>query len=223
MSSGAGLPGNAADMRQHILDSFAATGIPADVPGDAEAALQPAVLNAWFKRPFRPAGVLIGLTERQGELHMLLTERTHTVTDHPGQIAFPGGVAEDCDDNLERTALREAEEEIGLARRHVSVAGYLAAQPIITGYAVLPVVGFYDPAFEARCDPREVAGVFEVPLNFLLNPDNRIPVDRERAGITLKMYEFHFQGHRIWGATALMIGQFIAQLRGEHDNPLGRN
>ncbi len=223
MSATENLPDGAAAMRRHIIESFAASRIPADVAGDATAALQPAVLNAWFKTPFRPAGVLLGLTERQGELHMLLTERTHAVTDHPGQVAFPGGVAESCDATLESTALREAEEEIGLAPRQVTVVGYLAAQPIITGYAVLPVVGFYDPAFVARCDPREVAGVFEVPLKFLLNGDNRIPVHRERDGITLKMYEFHFQGHRIWGATALMIGQFIAALRGETDNPLGRN
>ncbi len=223
MSATDRLPDDAAAMRRHIFDIFASTRIPADVPGDAAAALQPAILDAWFKTPFRPAGVLIGLTEKRGELHMLLTERTHSVTDHPGQVAFPGGVAESCDSTLENTALREAEEEIGLAPRQVTVAGYLAAQPIITGYAVLPVVGFYDPTFTARCDPREVAGVFEVPLNFLLNENNRIPANRERNGITLKMYEFHFQGHRIWGATALMIGQFIAQLRGETDNPLGRN
>jgi 8-oxo-dGTP pyrophosphatase MutT (NUDIX family) len=216
------LPESAAQLRQHITDCFAATRIPDDVPTAAAAAMDPAVLAAWFKTPFRPAAVFIGLTERQGELHLMLTERTHTVRDHPGQIAFPGGVAEACDADLLATALRESEEEVGLRAAQTTVVGYLAAQPIITGYAVLPVVGFYDPAFEAAVDPREVAGVFEVPLNFLLDDNNRRPVDRERAGITLKMYEFHYDGHRIWGATALMIGQFIAHLRGEADNPLGR-
>lgn len=217
------LPDSAAQLRQYITACFATTGIPADVPGEAAAAMDPAVLDAWFKTPFRPAAVFMGLTERQDELHLMLTERTHTVRDHPGQIAFPGGVAEDCDADLLCTALRESQEEVGLQAAQTTVVGYLAAQPIITGYAVLPVVGFYDPDFQAQVDPREVAGVFEVPLKFLLDDRNRQPVKRERAGITLKMYEFHYGGHRIWGATALMIGQFIAKLRGEEDNPLGRN
>ena len=222
MSPAGRLPESAAQQRQFITDCFATTGIPADVPAEAAAAIEPAVLNAWFKMPFRPAAVFIGLTERQGELQLMLTERTHTVRDHPGQVAFPGGVAEECDTDLVSTALRESEEEVGLRADQTTVVGYLAAQPIITGYAVLPVVGFYDPDFQAQVDPREVAGVFEVPLMFLLNNANRLPVERERAGITLKMYEFHYDGHRIWGATALMIGQLIAKLRGETDNPLGR-
>ena len=223
MSPAGRLPESAAHQRQFITDCFATTGIPDDVPADAEAAMDPAVLKAWFKMPLRPAAVFIGLTEKQDELQLMLTERTHTVRDHPGQVAFPGGVAEDCDADLLSTALRESEEEVGLRADQTKIVGFLAAQPIITGYAVLPVVGFYDPEFHAQVDPREVAGVFEVPLNFLLNNDNRRPVERKRAGITLKMYEFHYDGHRIWGATALMIGQFIAKLRGETDNPLGRN
>lgn len=222
MSAEGPLPTAAAEMRQYIVRCFAATRIPADVQKDAAAALDPDVLTAWFKTPFRPAAVLIGLTERQDKLHLMLTERTHTVRDHPGQVAFPGGVAESFDRDLLATALREAEEEVGLPEAKVEVAGFLPAQPIISGYAVLPVVGFYDPEFSACCDPREVAAVFEVPLNFLLNPENRQPVNRKRAGVTLNMYEFNYGGHRIWGATALMIGQFIAKLRGEDDNPLGR-
>jgi 8-oxo-dGTP pyrophosphatase MutT (NUDIX family) len=207
-------------MRQLITDCFAGTAIPDDVAAVAEAQVDPEVLAAWFKMPLRPAAVLLALTERNGELHMLLTERTHTVRDHPGQVAFPGGVAEDHDRDLQQTALRESDEEIGLRPDQVEVAGYLPGQPIITGYAVLPVVGFFDPGFIARTDPREVAGVFQVPLNFLLDPANKQAMRREKDGVVLDMYEFNYDGHRIWGATALMIGQFIAVLNKTQDNPL---
>ncbi len=220
MSPRGNLPATAAEMRPLITDSFAGTSIPDDIALAAESHVDLKVLAAWFKTPLRPAAVLLALTERNGELQLLLTERTHTVRDHPGQVAFPGGVAETHDRDLEQTALRESEEEIGLRPDQVAVAGYLPAIPIITGYAVLPVVGFFDPGFIARTDPREVAGVFQVPLNFLLDPANQKPVHREKNGVVLEMYEFHYEGHRIWGATALMIGQFIAKLNGTHNNPL---
>ncbi len=223
MSPRSNLPDSAAEMRQLITDSFSGTEIPDDIGALAETRVDTEVLAAWFKMPLRPAAVLMAFTERNDQLHLLLTERTHTVRDHPGQVAFPGGVAEAHDRDLEQTALRESDEEIGLRADQVEVVGYLTAQPIITGYAVLPVVGFFDPGFIARTDPREVAGVFQVPLGFLLDPANQQAMQREKDGVVLHMYEFHYDGHRIWGATALMIGQFIAALTGEQDNPLRSN
>ena len=200
------------DLRARIVERFVGTEVPADIATAAAARVDPGLLKAWFKMPLRPAAVLVPLAERGGELVMLFTERTHTVSDHPGQVAFPGGMAEPQDPDLVVTALRESEEEIGLRPAQVEVAGYLPAQAVITGYAVLPVVGFYDPAFEARIDPVEVAGVFEVPLAFLRNRENLIRIDRERNGAILPTYEYHYDGHRIWGATALMVRQFIEHI-----------
>lgn len=200
-------------MRELITRRMAGSSTPADVAAAAAERVTPELLAAWFKMPLRPAAVLIPLTERPGGLRMLLTERTHTVSDHPGQVAFPGGMAEPDDPDLLTTALRESSEEIGLLPQQVDVVGYLPAQAVITGYAVLPVIGFYPPDFEPRADPREVAGVFEVPFSYLQDQGNLIRIDRERNGVTLPTYEFHYEGHRIWGATALMIRQFLQELR----------
>lgn len=203
---------SAADLRRHIVACFAETRLPADLAAEAAARVDAAVLAAWFRMPLRSAAVLVPITERAGELQVLLTERTHDLPDHPGQVAFPGGSVEAQDADLQATALREAEEEVGLPAEQVEVAGYLPPQAVISGFAVLPVVGFYDPAFRPQIDTREVGAVFEVPLEFLRDTANLVRVDRERDGIVLPTYEYHYAGHRIWGATALIIRQFIALL-----------
>jgi 8-oxo-dGTP pyrophosphatase MutT (NUDIX family) len=197
---------------QFIRDALSGSSIPADLIQTATDYVEPALLAAWFKMPLRPAAVLVPLTERGGELQMLLTERTHTVSDHPGQVAFPGGTAEQDDPDLVFTALRESAEEIGLLPEQVEIVGYLPAQAVISGYAVLPVVGFYEHTFKATIDPGEVASVFEVPLAFLRDTNNLVRVDREKNGVMLPTYEYHYQGHMIWGATALMIRRFVALL-----------
>ena len=196
-------------MREFITKRLAQTTAPDDLVTEAASRVAPELLAAWFRMPLRPAAVLVPLTERADGLNMLLTERTHTVTDHPGQVAFPGGMAEPEDPDLLTTALREAHEEIGLRPEQVEVVGYLPPQAVISGYAVLPVVGFYANDFVPSSDPREVAGVFEVPLGYLQDQANLIRIDRERNGIVLPTYEYHYDGHRIWGATALMIRMFI--------------
>ncbi len=193
-------------MRDLISNRLKGSSAPTDIVAAAAARVEPELLAAWYRMPLRPAAVLVPLSERDGgDLHLLLTERTHTVRDHPGQVAFPGGMEEAEDADLLATALRESEEEIGLRPDQVEVVGYLPAQAVITGYAVLPVVGFYARDFVAKIDASEVAGVFEVPMDYLLNPENLTRVDRERNGIMLPTYEYHYEGHRIWGATALMI------------------
>ena len=199
-------------MRQLICDRLADSTYDDDVIAAATARVDPELLAAWFKLPLRPAAVLVPLTERAHGINMLLTKRTHTVRDHPGQVAFPGGMAEPEDAHLVATALRESNEEIGLQATQVDVIGYLPAQAVITGYAVLPVVGFFATDFKPVTDPREVAGVFEVPLEYLLNKDNLIRIDRERKGVVLPTYEYHYEGHRIWGATALMVRQLAERV-----------
>jgi 8-oxo-dGTP pyrophosphatase MutT (NUDIX family) len=195
-----------------IRERLAGGTLPAHLEREAAGRIDPKLLAAWFKMPLRPAAVLVPLVTRKAELHMLLTERTHTVRDHPGQVAFPGGTVEPEDADLVCTALRESNEEIGMRRDQVEVIGYLPPQAVITGYAVLPVVGFFAPDFEPIIDRREVAGVFEVPLAYLQDFSNLIRIDRERNGVVLPTYEYHYDNHRIWGATALMIRQFVEAL-----------
>ncbi|MEM8786459.1 MAG: CoA pyrophosphatase, partial [Pseudomonadota bacterium] len=115
------------------------------------------------KRP-REAGVLVPLVEREAGLNLILTRRSEHLPTHAGQISFPGGSQDPDDRDAVDTALREAEEEIGLQRRLVDIAGSLDRYETGTGFILNPVVGFVDPAFTPRADPGEVAEVFEVPL-----------------------------------------------------------
>ena len=121
----------------------------------------------------RPAAVLVPLVQRDEGLHVILTRRTDHLSDHAGQISFPGGRQEDHDNTLEETALRETEEEIGLARVHIELVGRLDDYYTVTGYQVTPVVGVITPPFDLAPDAHEVAEVFEVPLEFILEPRNQ--------------------------------------------------
>jgi 8-oxo-dGTP pyrophosphatase MutT (NUDIX family) len=153
----------------------------------------------------KPAGVLVPIIQRDLELSLLLTQRSADLKHHAGQVSFPGGSKEEHDADVEATALRETEEEVGIARHQVSVMGYLQTMPTITGFAVTPVVGLVSPAVELTVDRSEVEYAFEVPLSFLLDAGNAIRSDWDTGGRTVPMVEFRWEGKRIWGATAFMI------------------
>ena len=159
------------------------------------------------------ASVLVALVPRN-EFTVLLTQRTDHLTDHPGQISFPGGRVEPTDLDATATALREAHEEIGLDAAFVDVLGALPTYTTGTGFIVTPVVAFVRPGFAVKADPFEVAEVFEVPLAFLMNPANHrrhaIEVDsvqREFLSIPWDGLDEKGQSRRyfIWGATAAML------------------
>jgi len=152
-----------------------------------------------------PAAVLVPLVDRAGGLSVLLTRRTDHLHDHPGQIAFPGGRCEESDVSPIHTALRETEEEIGLARRHVDVLGLLPCYLTGTGFAVTPVVALVSTPFELQLDPFEVAEAFEVPLVFLLDPLNHRRHRIEVRGAQREFWAMHFGDYFIWGATAGML------------------
>jgi 8-oxo-dGTP pyrophosphatase MutT (NUDIX family) len=153
----------------------------------------------------RPAGVLVPIMDRPDGLSVLLTQRAAALTHHAGQISFPGGRMEPHDRDLCETALRETEEEVGISPRHVSVIGYLRSMPTMTGFAVTPVVGLVKDTAELIIDRTEVEHAFEVPLEFLLDERNDRRGEREFRGRKLPMVEMHFEGRRIWGATAYML------------------
>lgn len=162
------------------------------------------------------ASVLVPLVQRDG-LNVLLTQRTDHLTDHPGQVSFPGGRAEPGDADAVATALREAEEEIGLARSHVDVIGQLPTYTTGTGFVVTPVIALVRPGFSLRIDPFEVAEVFEVPLAFLMNPGNHRWHMVEMGGVQREFLSMPWMGldaqgqprsYFVWGATAAMLRNF---------------
>ncbi len=164
-------------------------------------------------RPLTPAAVLVPLVERRQEVTVLLTRRTDRLAEHAGQISFPGGHIEARDKNAQATALREAEEEIGLGRRHVRILGQLEDHATGTGFLVTPVVAMVTPPFELSPDPVEVAEVFEVPLDFVLDPANHGRVTGMRGGRKRRFYALPFEGRFIWGFTAQILVRLSQLLR----------
>jgi 8-oxo-dGTP pyrophosphatase MutT (NUDIX family) len=151
------------------------------------------------------AAVLIPVIAHPRGLTVLFTQRTAHLRSHSGQVSFPGGRAEPGDASAEFTALREAEEEIGLSRAAVEVLGRLPDYRTRTGYRVTPVVGLLAPPIAFRPDPHEVAEIFEVPLAFLLDERNRQRRTREFQGQQVGYYVFEYGEKVIWGATAGML------------------
>lgn len=179
----------------------------ADVEGDAP----PALLERL--EACRPAAVLVGLIERDAGLTVLFTQRSPDLSAHAGQVSFPGGRLEGSDAGPVEAALREAAEEIGLESALVSVVGRLDSFKTVTGFLITPIVGFIDARFEPRPDKTEVDAVFEVPLSFLLDPGNLSVGHHERMGARFRVYEFHYEGRHIWGATAAMLLSLADRLR----------
>ena len=162
-----------------------------------------------------PAAVLILVQEKSGELHVLFTERTHQVEHHKGQICFPGGACDDTDDSLEATALRETFEEIGVRPEDVRIVGQLDDMVTISNFRVTPYVGFLssEASYDFVVNEHEVAQVVEVPLAHLLDERNMELEVRQHQGREVLVPAFSYNGHRIWGATARMLHQFIEILK----------
>ena len=152
-----------------------------------------------------PAAVLVPLVERDTGLTVLLTQRAATLKDHAGQISFPGGRVEPEDQDAWHAALREAYEEIGLLPDLVEFAGYLPDHWVITGFLVTPVVGFVNPQYQLRIAREEVHDVFEVPLDFILDPSNHKPRRRQLGELTIDVHDIPYGERNIWGATAGML------------------
>ena len=159
------------------------------------------------RAPAEPAAVLL-LVVNHAEPAVVLTQRTSHLAHHAGQIAFPGGRREGSDESPERTALREAAEEIGLDDRRVEVLGRLPEYRTSTGFAVTPIVGWAEPPMSWRPDPHEVADVFEVPLAFLLDPRNHRYESAFFRGRMRYYWAMPYGERFIWGATAGMIVTF---------------
>jgi len=162
-----------------------------------------------------PASVLVPLVERPGGMTMLLTKRAMHLAAHAGQVSFPGGRREAHDTDAVATALRETEEEVGIERKLVDVVGRLDEYRTGTGYAITPVVGFVGQGFSLRVDPFEVAEVFEVPFEFLMDPVNHRRERVQWQGAMREYYAMPYGDYNIWGATAGMIRNLYEKIRGD--------
>jgi 8-oxo-dGTP pyrophosphatase MutT (NUDIX family) len=160
---------------------------------------------------YRQAAVLVPILARS-EPQVLLTQRTANLSKHAGQIAFPGGTVDATDTNPLATALREAEEEIGLPAASFDLLGYLDCYRTGTGYAITPVVGLVEPNFDLTLNPGEVESTFEVPLDFLLNPANHVIDKRTIQGRERQFHAMPYQNRYIWGATAGIIRNMYERL-----------
>jgi len=197
-------------VRERILTRLAGSRAAADPAAAAFAALDSGLARAFATLTLTPAAVLVPVIDRQSELSLLFTRRTEHLRDHAGQISFPGGRVEPDDAGPLHTALRESEEEVGLPGDQVQVAGYLPARAVVTGFAVTPVVGIVAPDLAYVADTREVAHIFEVPLTWFLDPANRIASTRNWGGVEFPVCEYHYDSHRIWGATAQIVDELAA-------------
>lgn len=154
------------------------------------------------------AAVLVPLVRFDGDWHLLYTRRTDRVESHKGQVSFPGGACDTGESTPEQTALREAEEEIGMIPRDVRVLGRLRDMITITHFRVTPVVGIIPWPYVFCVGTAEVARIFTIPLNWLADSRNRweFPFpDRKRALIAYHSYD----GELLWGATARMTVDFL--------------
>ena len=151
------------------------------------------------------AAVLVPVIVRQTGPTLLLTQRTAHLRDHAGQVSFPGGRSEESDASPEATALREAEEEVGIASSQVEILGRLPEYRTGTGFVITPVVGLVTPPLNLKLDDFEVAEVFEPPLEFLLDSANHQRQSIEVRGVRHEYWAMPWQGYFIWGATAGML------------------
>jgi 8-oxo-dGTP pyrophosphatase MutT (NUDIX family) len=161
----------------------------------------------------RPAAVLVGVVDRPRPT-VLLTRRTPDLSNHAGQIAFPGGKIDPHDETPLAAAIREADEEIGLAASLIEPIGYLDLYLTFSGFRILPAVARVAPDYELTLNRAEVEDAFEVPLDFLMTPDNHQRHSRENRGVTRHYYAMPFEERYIWGITAGILRNLYERING---------
>ena len=158
---------------------------------------------------FSHAAVLVPLFNKQGNCHLLFTKRSEEVKYHKGEISFPGGVFDKEDSELERTALRETFEEIGLQEKDIQIIGVLDDIVTVTEFIVTPFVGFFFYPYPFKPSPIEIAELIEVPVFHLLNEECFGEREVMRMGRKEIVYAYQYGNHVIWGATARILKEFL--------------
>jgi 8-oxo-dGTP pyrophosphatase MutT (NUDIX family) len=175
--------------------------------------LDPALWERAGARATKPASVLVPVIDRSVPT-VLLTQRTADLTSHAGQVAFPGGKIDPADESPVAAALREAKEEVGLAPTLVEPIGYLDLYLTFSGFRILPTLARVKPGFTLTLNPGEVTEAFEVPLEFLMNPQNHQRKTRDWKGIARDYYAMPFGDHYIWGVTAGILRNLYERICG---------
>jgi 8-oxo-dGTP pyrophosphatase MutT (NUDIX family) len=204
-----------AESRRWIIDRLDPLAVdrPSTYPGGGDFGIAPGGPPGGSDS-LKAAAVLFGLVERPAGLSVIFTRRADTLRSHTGQVALPGGRC-DPGETPWAAALREAEEEIGLDRSHVTLAGLSTPYRTGTGYHVIPVVGFVTPPFALTANPDEVADIFETPFNFLMDLANHQPREgRSPAGDLRRFHAITWRDQMIWGATAGMVRALRERLYG---------
>lgn len=162
----------------------------------------------------RDAAVLVPIVNRPEGLTVVLTKRADHLNSHAGQVSFPGGRVEASDGSAAEAALRETEEEIGLSRDFITIKGELDRYRTGTGFSIQPVIGFVETGFTLQVHAGEVAEVFEVPLDFLMDPENHLRHSAVWKGKRREYYAMPYGDYYIWGATAGMLVNFYKRIYG---------
>ncbi len=162
----------------------------------------------------RPAAVLVPVLARNTGATVLLTQRADGLADHSGQIAFPGGKIEHADKGPLKAALREAFEEVGLPRQAIQPLGFMPPFLSGTGFKITALIALVEPDMPLTLHQGEVSDVFEVPLQFLMNPRNHLIENLEINGVKRKFYSITYENRYIWGATAHIIRMLYERLYG---------
>ena len=183
------------------LDVPAGLTDPNITPARGDHDADPVMKKMAEVRPIRPAAVLVPIVDHP-EPTVLLTQRAQHLPDHPGQISFPGGKIDKTDASPLASALREADEEIGLDRNLVEPIGYLDLYMTTLGYRIVPVIARVTPGFMLTLNAGEVDNAFEVPLAFVMDIANHQRHSRDWQGMTRHYYAISFGERYIWGVTA---------------------
>jgi 8-oxo-dGTP pyrophosphatase MutT (NUDIX family) len=202
----------AADFRrraQRLRDS----GLGQDAHrGHGDHTLNPDLVATLDRVAVRPAAVLVGVVDRAGEAHVILTLRAAHLRKHSSQIAFPGGAVDPTDASLEAAAVREAQEEIDLDPAFVEPVGRLPDYLTMTGFRITPVLAIVRPGYKLRPNPEEVDSVFDVPLSFLMERRNHIRQSRMWEGRERHYYTMPYKDRFIWGVTAGIVRTLFERL-----------
>jgi 8-oxo-dGTP pyrophosphatase MutT (NUDIX family) len=159
----------------------------------------------------KDAAVLVAVVDHGDEARVIFTRRTSSLRKHSGQIAFPGGKLDGAE-TPEVAALREAEEEIGLGRHFVEVIGHLPSIPVLSGFSITPVLAVVRTGYALTLNPGEVEAAFDVPLSFLMNPDNHTTETAMFRNFERNYYVMAFEDWRIWGITAGIVRSLYERL-----------